>query len=76
MPGGPKRQHRDVMLLADRGKANHDLMGWLQAFCWHYCLRLPCDVLLHGRSRYPIEVSYLWPPKGEAVEEAQCWSLA
>ena len=61
------RQHRDVMLLADRGKANHDLMSWLQAFCWHYCLRLPCDVLLHGPRRYPIEVRYLWPPKGEAV---------
>ncbi|WP_293072346.1 MULTISPECIES: transposase [unclassified Moorena] len=61
------RQHTDVMLLADRGFANHALMKWLQRSNWHYCLRLPCDVHLHGPRRYPIELSYLWPPKGEAV---------
>ncbi|WP_293122733.1 transposase [Moorena sp. SIO4G3] len=55
------------MLKAHRGKANHDLISWLQASNWHYCLRLPCDVLLHGPHRYPVEVSYLWPPLGEAV---------
>jgi hypothetical protein len=31
------REHRDVMLLADRGFANHDLIRWLQASQWHYC---------------------------------------
>ncbi|WP_262561149.1 hypothetical protein [Acaryochloris sp. CCMEE 5410] len=36
------------MLLADRGFANHQLMSWLQQSRWHYCLRIPCDVLLHG----------------------------
>ncbi len=61
------RQHADVMLKADRGFANHALMNWLQRSNWHYCLRLPCDVNLHGPRRYPIEVSYLWPQKGEAV---------
>ncbi|NEP20395.1 MAG: transposase [Leptolyngbya sp. SIO4C1] len=61
------RAHPDLMLLADRGFANHELMSWLQASRWHYCLRLPCDVLLHGPRRHPIELSYLWPPKGEAL---------
>jgi hypothetical protein len=61
------RRHPDVMLLADRGFANHNFMSWLQASGWHYCLRLPCDVLLHGPRRYPVELSYLWPPKGEAL---------
>ena len=57
----------DIMLLADRGFANHELMSWLQDISWHYCLRLPCDVTLHGPRRHPIELMYLWPPKGEAV---------
>lgn len=57
----------DIMLLADRGFANHELMSWLQDISWHYCLRLPCDVALHGPRRHPIELMYLWPPKGEAV---------
>lgn len=60
------RQHPNIMLLADRGFANHELMSWLQASHWRYCLRLPCNVLLHGPRRLPIEVSYLWPAKGEA----------
>ena len=57
----------DIMLLADRGFANHELMNWLQDSSWHYCLRLPCDVHLHGPRRHPIELMYLWPPKGEAL---------
>lgn len=60
------RQHPDVMLLADRGFANHQLMEWLQASRWHYCLRLPCDVLVHGVSKYPSLVGTLYPPVGEA----------
>lgn len=61
------RHHGDVMLLADRGFANHDLMGWLRNSGWHYCLRLPCDVMLHGPRRYcPIAISSLYPPLGEA----------
>ena len=59
------RQHPDEMLLADRGFANHELMGWLRTSRWHYCLRLPCDVLLHGPKRYPIAVGRLYPPVGE-----------
>jgi len=38
------RHHPDVMLLADRGLANHDMMAWLRSSRWHYCLRLPCDL--------------------------------
>lgn len=60
------RQHPDVMLLADRGFANHELMGWLQASRWHYCLRLPCDVLLHGPRRYPTMVCSMYPTLGQA----------
>lgn len=60
------RDHGDVMLLADRGFANHELMRWLQTSHWHYCLRLPCDVLLHGPRRYPTMVGSLYPPLGQA----------
>ena len=54
-------KYPDIMLLADRGFANHELMSWLQDISWHYCLRLPCDVTLHGPRRHPIELMYLWP---------------
>ena len=60
-------KYPDIMLLADRGFANHEMMSWLQDINWHYCLRVPCDVTLHGPRRHPIEIMYLWPPKGEAV---------
>ena len=56
-----------VMLLADRGFANHQLINWLQNSSWHYCLPLPCDVMIHGARRHPIELKYLWPPKAEAI---------
>lgn len=59
--------HPDIMLLADRGFANHELVSWLQNNTWHYCLRLPCDVILHGVRRHPIELRYLFPQKAEAV---------
>lgn len=57
----------DVMLLADRGFANHQLISWLKTSQWHYCLRLPCDVYIHGARRHPIELKYLYPPKLEAI---------
>lgn len=57
----------NIMLLADRGFANHELVNWLQNCSWHYCLRLPCDVILHGIRKHPIELKYLCPPKSEAV---------
>ena len=60
-------KYSDVMLLADRGFANHELMTWLENSNWHYCLRLPCDVVLHGVRRHPIELKYLYPPKSEAA---------
>ncbi len=60
------RHQGDIMLLADRGFANHELIKWLQTNQWHYCLRLPCDVLLQGLRRYPIAVGSVYPPLGEA----------
>jgi len=59
--------YSNIMLLADRGFGNHELVNWLQNSSWHYCLRLPCDVTLHGARRHPIELRYLYPPKSEAV---------
>jgi len=61
------RDHNDVILLADRGFANHDLISWLQANHWHYCLRLPSDVHLHGARRYPTTVASVYPQVGEAA---------
>jgi len=60
------RHHPDVMLLTDRGFANHELMKWLRQSHWHYGLRLPCDVLIHPTRRYPLRVGALYPPLGEA----------
>ena len=59
--------YSNIMLLADRGFANHELVNWLQNSTWHYCLRLPCDVILHGVRKHPIELKYLCPPKAQAV---------
>lgn len=60
------RHHPDVMLLADRGFANHPLLQWLRQSRWHYCLRLPCDVLIHTTRHNPWRVGTLYPPMGEA----------
>jgi Transposase DDE domain len=60
------RKYPDVMLLADRAFASHDLMAWLEVTDWHYSLRLKCDVLLHGVNRHPIEVGRLYPPINQA----------
>ncbi|MBE9182042.1 transposase [Oculatella sp. LEGE 06141] len=60
------RHHPDVMLLADRGFANQQLVKWLRQSHWHYALRLPCDVLIHTTRRYPWMVGVLYPPLGEA----------
>lgn len=61
------RNHSDIMLLADRGFANHDLLGWLQKSNWHYCIRIPCDTCLHGVKRHPAEVKSIYPNRGEAA---------
>ena len=54
----------------------HELMGWLQVSRWHYCLRLPCDVLLHGPSKYPTVVSALYLPLGAArlYRQVRLWA--
>lgn len=41
-------------------------MGWLRTSGWHYAIRIPCDVLLHGARRYPTAEVSLYPPLGEA----------
>ena len=43
------------------------VMRWLQTSGWHYCLRVPSDVLLHGPRRYPTDVATLYPRLGEAA---------
>lgn len=58
--------HPEVILLADRGFANHEFLAWLQQHGWHYCLRLPCEVLVQGPRRSPIAVGRLYPPIGQA----------
>ncbi|WP_225906619.1 MULTISPECIES: transposase [Thermoleptolyngbya] len=70
------QSYPDVMVLADRGFANHDLLEWLSQSRWHYCLRLPSDVVVQGPRRHPVKVGYLWPPKGEArlYEGVGIWS--
>jgi hypothetical protein len=70
------RHHPDVMLLADRGFANHEVMQWLRSSSWHYAIRLPCDVLLHGANRYPTLVGSLYPRLGEAclIRNVGLWS--
>jgi hypothetical protein len=60
------RKYPDIMLLADRAFACHDLMAWLKLTDWHYALRLKCDVLVHGVNRHPIEVEKLYPPVNQA----------
>ena len=61
------RKYPDVMLLADRAFACHDLMAWLESTDWHYALRLKCDVFVHGVNRHPIEVGKLYPPVNQAI---------
>jgi len=61
------RAYPDVMLLADRGFASHELMAWLESVNWHYALRLKCDVQLHGVKRHPVTVRKLYPAKNEAI---------
>jgi hypothetical protein len=64
------RQHQNVMLLADRAFACHDLMVWLENSPWHYALRLKSDVLIQADLHpYPMEVGKLAPP----VNEAKCY---
>jgi hypothetical protein len=60
------RGYSDVILLADRAFACHDLMAWLKLTDWHYALRLKCDVLVHGVNRHPIEVGKLYPSMNQA----------
>jgi Transposase DDE domain len=61
------REFDDVMLLADRGFANYDLLNWLQSTPWHYAIRLPSDTELHGPRKTPTPVGKIWPAVNEAI---------
>jgi Transposase DDE domain len=61
------RNHSDIMILADRGFANHDFLSWLQNSNWHYCIRIPCNTCLHGVRRYPTQVKSIYPNRNEAA---------
>jgi hypothetical protein len=41
-------------------------MDWLERNPWHYCIGLPCDVLLQGVRRSATMVQTFYPPFGEA----------
>ncbi len=58
----------EVLLLADRGFANHQMVDWLKHSPWHWCIRLPADTTIHGVGRrgFGSEVRRIWPPKGGA----------
>jgi hypothetical protein len=72
------RAYPDVMLLGDRGFSNQSMVQWLQKSRWHWAVRLPCDVLVSGPLRYPVEVRRLWPPINEAklYHNVRLWSEA
>jgi hypothetical protein len=59
----------DVMLLADRGFANQELVRWVKGTSWHWAIRLPSDTCIRGvRCRgFGYEVKELYPPKREVV---------
>ena len=61
------RDYSEVMLLADRGFANQDLLRWLKSRRWHWAIRLPCDVLVSGPCTCPMEVRALWPALGQGA---------
>ncbi len=72
------RSYPDVMLLADRGFANQDMLKWLQRSRWHWALRLPCDVLVSGPLRRAVAVRSLWPSLNQArlYHHVRLWSEA
>lgn len=59
----------DVMVLADRGFANQDLLEWLQSTLWHWAIRLPSDTQIQGVRRlgFNYSVKELYPKKREVV---------
>ena len=70
----------NIMLLADRGFANQNLMGWLNGSHWNWAIRLPADTLIYGvrRRGFGYNVRELYPPRREAVFylNVQVWEEA
>jgi hypothetical protein len=69
-------RHQEVMLLADRAFACHDLLAWLHRSSWHYALRLKGDTLIQGVRPTPVSVSQLFPPLNEAgcYQHVRLWA--
>ena len=67
----------EVMLLADRGFANQDLLGWLQSTPWHGAIRLPSNTQIRGVGcrGFSYAVEELYPPKREVIfyEKVSLW---
>jgi len=63
------KDFEDIMLLADRGFANQDLLRWVQSTSWHWCIRLPGDTQIQGvrRRGFGYSIQELYPPKREVV---------
>ncbi|MBF2057545.1 MAG: transposase [Cyanobacterium sp. T60_A2020_053] len=60
-------EYDDVMVLADRGFANYQILRWLQTTNWDYCLRLPIDVHMGNGKCKGKQLKTLLPPVGEAT---------
>jgi hypothetical protein len=86
------RCYPNVMLLGDRGFANHAMvqcgsvpgesspghLPWPKHSRWHWALRMPCDVLVSGPLQRAVEVRRLWPPVSQAklYHNVRLWSEA
>jgi hypothetical protein len=73
-----ERLSRCDVLLADRGFANQAMLKWLRTSRWHWCIRLPSDVLVTGAFGCPVQVCRLWPVLSQAklYHHVRLWSEA
>ncbi len=70
----------EVVLLADRGFANQELVRWLQTSPWHWGIRVPSDTTVYGvhKRGFSREVRQLYPPKGQVklYHQVRIWTDA
>jgi Transposase DDE domain len=59
-------QDCEVTLLADRGFEHGDLIRWLQAQQWFWCIRAKSDLQIHLRDGRTCSVAQLIPPTEQA----------
>lgn len=69
-----------VVLLADRGFANQEMVRWLEKSPWHWRIRVPSDtrIYINSKGGFGFEVRQLRPPKGHVklYHQAQVWAEA